>query len=108
MSGMDLNQKIQIHPLMGFHGTEYDNPLPLVILAVLVGVRAGRWWNLTRRKLTESISIPIIWRATITISRTLRRVATIAVSRALRRVATIWETVASRTIPTPINGFQFS
>jgi hypothetical protein len=96
MSGMDLNQKIQIHPSMGSHGTEHDNPLPLVILAVLVGVRARRWWNLTRRKLTESISISIVWRATITISRTLKRVATIG------------ETVASRTIPTPINGFQFS
>jgi hypothetical protein len=117
---MDLNQKIQIHPSMGFHGTEQDDPLALVILTVLVGVWAGRLRNHTRGKLIVPISVSIarsiaiivartlVRIATVIVVRTLIRIATIIVVRTLIRIATIREAVASRTIPTSINGFQFN
>jgi hypothetical protein len=112
MSGMDLSQKVQIHPSMGSQGTKHDHLLPLVALTVLVGVRTGRWWDLTRRKLIESVSVPTVLEAIIIVASTMVETsvrpteAVIIVASAVVGASVKEEIIASRAITASTDGFQ--
>lgn len=112
MSEMDLSLLAQIHPSTGLIGTKHDHLLPLVALTVLVGVRTGRWWDLTRKKLIESVSVPTVLEAIIIVASTMVETsarpteAVIIVASILVGVSVREEIIASGAITTSTDGFQ--